>query len=198
MGRPDLTEVRTAEILDAFERCVARFGLEGSSLEAVAEEAGMKRSILRHYIGNRVDLIDALAERVVAKYRSYVQAFIDSVSEKRRIEQLLAFFFPDKPIETAESILVVEALIAAGDAYPRVRNLMSEYVEELVSITGQQLRLAYPNSTRQQCWNVAYGVVSICFNQDSLWPLELPAKYLNAAKTCSRRLIESLGNSQSN
>ena len=53
MGRPDLTEVRTAEILDAFERCVARFGLEGSSLERDAEEAGMKRSILRHYIGNR-------------------------------------------------------------------------------------------------------------------------------------------------
>ena len=41
MGRPNLTEVRTSEILDAFERCVARFGLEGSSLERVAEEAGI-------------------------------------------------------------------------------------------------------------------------------------------------------------
>ena len=60
MGRPNLTEVRTAEILDAFERCVARYGLEGSSLERVAEEAGVKRSILRHYIGNRDEMITGL------------------------------------------------------------------------------------------------------------------------------------------
>ena len=38
MGRPSLTEVRTVEILDAFERCVARYGLEGSSLERIAED----------------------------------------------------------------------------------------------------------------------------------------------------------------
>jgi hypothetical protein len=29
------------------------FGLEGSTLERVAEHAGMKRSVVRHYLGNR-------------------------------------------------------------------------------------------------------------------------------------------------
>lgn len=192
MGRPDLTEVRTTEILDAFERCVARYGLAGSSLERVAEEAGMKRSILRHYIGNRDDLIHALVDRVVSKYRGYLQTFVDSISEDRRVEQLLKFFFPDEPLETTDGILVVEALIAAGDEYPRVRQIMAEYIDDLVSITAQQLRLEYPSATRQQCWNVAYGVVSICFNQDSLSPLGLPRKYLSAARSCSRGLIESL------
>lgn len=192
MGRPDLTEVRTAEILDAFERCVAQYGLEGSSLERVAEEAGMKRSILRHYVGNRDDLINALGQRVIGKYRAAFDEFLASMSDRDRIGQLLAFFFPDRPVESAESILVVEALIAAGDRYPAVKKLVLGYIDDLVTKTAGVIRLNYPDTTARQCWNTAYGVVSICFNQESLSPLGLPAKYLKAARACSKLLIESL------
>ncbi|MEM7233345.1 MAG: helix-turn-helix domain-containing protein, partial [Planctomycetota bacterium] len=69
MPRRDLTKERTEQILDALERCVVHFGLGGTSLERIAEEAEMKRSILRHYVGNRDDLIVAMAERLAARYR---------------------------------------------------------------------------------------------------------------------------------
>ena len=192
MGRPNLSEVRTAEILDAFERCVARFGLEGSSLERVAEEADMKRSILRHYIGNRDQMIVALAERVVRKYQEAFQGFLEHVSDKDRTTQLLSYFFPNKPAESTNDILVVEALIAAGEQYPDVRKLMFGYVDGLVTKLAKQLRLAFPKARKQDCWNVAYGVVSICFNQESLSPMQLPPKYLKAARTCSEALVNSL------
>lgn len=192
MGRPNLTEARTAEILDAFERCVARFGLEGSSLERVAEEAGMKRSILRHYIGNRDEMIVALAERVVRKYQVAFQEFLDYISDKNRATQLLSYFFPDKPAESTGDILVVEALIAAGEQYPDVRQLMFGYVDGLVGDVSRQLRLAFPSASKQQCWNVAYGVVSICFNQESLSPMQLPPKYLKAARASAKALVQSL------
>jgi len=188
-----LTAERTAQILDAFERCVARYGLEGSSLERVAEEAGVKRSILRHYVGNRDDLILALGERVIAKYRSDIGELIGSVTSKGRVNKLLEFFFPDQPFETIESTLIVESLIAAAEKYPRIRELKTEYIEELVATTADQLRQEYPTVTRQQCWAVAYGVVCICFNQESLVPLQLPNKFLQAARNSARRLIESLG-----
>lgn len=193
MGRPDLTKERTAQILDAFALCVARYGLEGSSLERVAEEANVKRSILRHYVGNRDDLIIALAERVVAKYRQYTLALLGALPERGRITKLIDFFFPDQPIETADSVLVVEALISAADQYPRIQELMTEYIDELVGITAGQLRQEFPDATRQQSWSVAYGVVCICFNQESLISLHLPKKFLEAARFSARRLIASLG-----
>lgn len=192
MGRPDLTAIRTAEILDAFERCVARFGLEGSSLERVAEEAGMKRSILRHYVGNREDLVQALAERVVSKYRQRFDEFREGTSTEKLPNQLIEFFLPKQPLESAESILVVEALIAAGDEYPAVQTLMLDYVDDLVSGTAAELRKAFPDTSRARCSEVAYGVVSICFNQESLAPLGLAPRYLRSARNCSRILIESL------
>jgi len=192
MGRPDLTEVRTIEILDAFEHCVAHHGLEGSSLERVAEEAGMKRSILRHYIGNRDDLINALAERVVMNFRTGLQEFFTEAAELDRVDRVLAFLFPNQPSGSTESILVVESLIAAGDKYPNVRMLMLTYVEDLIQQISKELAVAYPAATNQRRWAVAYGLVSICFNQESLAPLELPGKYLKAARTSARILIQSL------
>ena len=154
----------------------------------------MKRSILRHYIGNRDEMIVALAERVVSKYRGAFQDFLGQTSDKNRPKELLSYFFPDKPVESTEDILVVEALIAAGEQYPDVRQLMFGYIDGLVTDLSKQLRLAFPDANKQECWNVAYGVVSICFNQESLSPMQLPPKYLRAARKCSEALFQSLEN----
>lgn len=192
MGRPDLTAVRTEEILDAFEHCVARYGLHGSSLERVAEQAGMKRSVVRHYMGNRDEMIVALAERVTAECHAQLETYVASASEQLRVDQLLAFFFPNTQADTTDSLMAVESLIAAAEDYPRVQELMTGYVEEMVNMTTDQLRLAHPNATKAQCWTVAYGVVGICYNHASLAPLALPTKYLKAARASARALTDTL------
>ena len=192
MGRPDLTEQRTAEILDAFEQCVARFGLEGSSLERIAEEAGMKRSILRHYVGNRDDLILALAERVVRKYRAHLDVFANSISPEKRINQLVELLLPTRSEATSDSILVIESLIAAAEQHEEVREQMLSYMDDVVEMVASQLRLEFPKQSKGECWSVAYGVVCIWFNQESLSPLRLQAKYLRAARATMRSLIETL------
>lgn len=192
MGRPNLTAVRTDEILAAFERCIAKFGLAESSLERVAEEAGVKRSILRHYIGNREDLLVALAQRVVQKYEHGFRTFLEQTSHTDRIGQLLDYFFPDKSWESTDDVLVVEALIAAGEKQPEIRQLMLRYIDKLVSDLSKQLRQAFPDAKRQRCWSVAYGIISICFNQESLSPMKLPPKYSRSARYCAEVLVCSL------
>lgn len=192
MGRPSLAGKRRTEILDAFERCVARRGLEASSLEAVAEEAGLRRSLLRHYVGNREELVRALARRVVSKYESALEHHLEVTDASDPVAQLLSFLFPDQPQSTAEAVLVIESLIAAGSADEEVRDLMFGYVDSLVSKASKLLRSAFPAAAPRECWAVAYGVVSICFNQESLVTLQLPPRYLKAAKACAGTLIDSL------
>ena len=53
MARPRVTAERREEILAAFARCVARDGVEGASLQQVADEAGLARGLLRHHLGQR-------------------------------------------------------------------------------------------------------------------------------------------------
>ncbi|MEM6470579.1 MAG: TetR/AcrR family transcriptional regulator [Planctomycetota bacterium] len=192
MGRPSLAEQRTREILDAFERCVARHGLEASSLELVAEEAGMKRSILRHYVGNRGQLIVALAERVIQKYQAFFEDHLAASSRLAPIGQLMGYFFPKVSASSPESILVIESLIAEGSRNEVVRRQMQDYVDWLVTRCAELLRIEYPGATKKKCWDVSYGLVCLCFNQESLTPLQLPRKYAKAAKLSAEILIASL------
>ena len=69
MGRPSVQKQRKAEVLDAFMTLVARFGVEGATLERIAEESGLKRPLIRHHLGNRDEMVRALALHVVEEQR---------------------------------------------------------------------------------------------------------------------------------
>ena len=67
LARPSKKIERTEEILEAYERCVVRFGVEGATLQRVADECGLARPLLHHYVGNREDLLEALVGRFTAR-----------------------------------------------------------------------------------------------------------------------------------
>lgn len=192
MARPDMTEERTAQILDAFERCIVRSGLAGSSLEDVATEAGVKRSLIRHYVGNRDDLVRAMADRYAARYARDLEQLAACAAYDERIDLLVdALLPPPKDARTYEVILA-EALIAASDEYPEVKGMMVRLVKATVDSVLTILRAEYPEASRQDAWDVAYGVVGVCFNHESLVPLTLPPGYWRSAKSAVRRLIGTL------
>ena len=57
MARPERGEERREQILNAFEVCVGKKGLEGTTLSDVAREAGLPRPLLRHFMGNREEMV---------------------------------------------------------------------------------------------------------------------------------------------
>ena len=192
MGRRSLAVQRKQEILEAFGRCVARFGLEGSSLEKIAEEAGVRRSILRHYIGNRDELIVQLAEKVVSEYQELNREFFSKLPSKNQGQALVNFLLPSKPIGTTDQLLIIEALIGASPNYSSVRKCVFEYVDDFIQLVSNQLKLIAPKSSTSKRWQVAYALVCISFNQESLQPLVLPPKYLKAARKTAKLLITAL------
>ncbi len=62
MPRKSLKEIRSEQILAAYATYITRYGLEGATQERIAEPAGVKRLIFRHYLGNREEMIDALID----------------------------------------------------------------------------------------------------------------------------------------
>lgn len=193
MPRPDLTDERTEQILDAFERCIVKFGLEGSSLEKIGEEAGMKRTILRHYIGNREDLIRMLCKRAVTRWSEQLRALEQAPAGRHPHRTLLGHLFDDLADQSGETILVAESLIAAADRYAFIGDLMCGYMNDLTKVLSRRLALVHPDSKAAARWQVAYGLTSILFNDSSLATLHLPPKYRKAAKACAATLIDSLG-----
>ena len=64
-------EVSTGErILDAAERCIAHYGLRRVSMSDVAIQAGVSRGSVYLHFGDRAALVDAVLERVAARFVS--------------------------------------------------------------------------------------------------------------------------------
>lgn len=192
MPRPSLKKIRTEEILDAFERCVVRLGLESSSLEAIADEAGMQRSILRHYIGNRDAIIAAMTDRLIGRYQNEIKYLFQALPITGRSDALIEFLFNDSDGETADQKAVAEALLSAAGRYPVIRERFSAWMTGFVDAIARVLAEDHPHAGQGECWTVAYGIVGLYFTNDAMAPLALPPRFNHAARASARRLIAGL------
>lgn len=67
MARTRVDAERREKILEAFEACVVRQGIERTTLEDIAREAGQPRSLVRYFAGNRDELVTKLVDRLLAR-----------------------------------------------------------------------------------------------------------------------------------
>lgn len=190
MPRRDLTEERTSQILDALERCILKNGLEASSLEKVAEEAGVKRPIIRHYIGNREDLLLALTDRFVENDRERVMMMVNSLGEENRVEALLNMLFATSNDSNAESILIYEELILAASRQDSIREKISRSTARFVDLIAKELTGQFPDTEGHV--EVAWGIASIFYNHISLQALRLPRRISGSSRAAAERLVRSL------
>lgn len=192
MPRPSLKNVRSKEILRAFAACVARFGLEGATQERIAEAAGVKRTILRHYLGNRDAMIEALIDHVAADFDAQTAMLVAALPADNRLSALLDLLFGAAPTTAPESILVFQALVAAAERYPKARRALWDSTSRFAAALEGELRRANPDASATALSDVALGVMGIYFSAESLAPLEPSGDWRAASRRATERLIASL------
>ena len=177
MPRPSLKDQRSAEILDAYLTCVAQFGLEGATQERIAAQAQVKRPLLRHYLGNRDQMVAALNDHVIntfnAKTRDLVQA-LDTVETPLALVDLL---FVDTKEHDPRLLLAWQALTVTAPEHPdRGAALLDSLDQFLIALTDTLRRLA-PEATPATLRAVAQGISSAFVTLDSLSPLAPPPNW---------------------
>ncbi|MGH1484027.1 MAG: TetR/AcrR family transcriptional regulator [Geminicoccales bacterium] len=192
MPRPSLKDVRSAEILTAFASCVARFGLEGATQERIAEAAGVRRTILRHYLGNRDDMISALIDFVVADFDAQSKALFDALPKTNRVTALLDFLFGASSRTNPDMVLTFEALVAAADRYPEARKALLAWIQRFTEAVEAELTTTHPAAANDRVAAAAYGIVALYFNADSLHPLRPPKSWDRAARAAADLLVNAL------
>lgn len=191
MGRPSKKEERTEEILNAFYRCVARYGLEGSTLEHIAEESGLKRSLVRHFVGNRDELVSMLVDRVLEQSNQQWQGFLSSLPAEQPSTELLEGLFSDQHSD-GEYILVIESLIFAAGRDAQLQQQMQAWMQGFTDDVEQLLKREFANASEDQLSAVSFGLISLYFNLDSLAPLGINDRYRQPARLAAKALLNSL------
>ena len=191
MGRPSKKEERTEEILNAFYRCVARYGLEGSTLERIAEESGLKRSLVRHFVGNRDELVSMLVDRVLEQSNQQWQGFLSSLPAEKPSTELLEGLFSDQHSD-GEYILVIESLIFAAGRDAQLQQRMQAWMQGFTDDVEQLLKGEFASASEDQLSAVSFGLISLYFNLDSLAPLGMNDRYRQPALQAAKTLLNSL------
>ena len=193
MPRKSLKEVRSEQILAAYANCITRYGFEGATQERIAEQAGVKRSILRHYLGNREEMIGALIDHVGKDWKTQTEELVNALPHSRRVSVLLEFLFDKNYAADRNSILILHAVITTAEQHPDINSMLIDWTNQFVQMVETELRLEYPDVADDLIFSVAFGVVGIYFNIDSFALHGPPDEWWTASKDSAQLLVNSLG-----
>ena len=196
MGRKDLTEQRHEDILDAFERCLIKYGLEESTLERVAQEAGKSRNIIRHYIGNREDLIAAFVERILSRIKQISEEILADTPKQKLIPNVLDFLFEerkaDAPPDLGERML--GGMWHIREQSPKVQAALLNFYQEFEKILTDGLSQLYPNVSAKKCQEVAYSIICLAETNWVLGSVGVDVSHTHMARRSAEYLLSVLDN----
>ncbi|HVP31861.1 MAG TPA: helix-turn-helix domain-containing protein [Myxococcota bacterium] len=191
MARPSLAAKRRQQILDALERCLARHGLEGTSLASVAAEAGVARPVIRHYFGNRDALLAAAVRRALAAYRLDLEAALRDLPRERRLGGFLDYLFLGRFVGNADRDRLFRALFAAADDDASQRLLRESY-RGFEDVCFAALRAAAPRARAAAVRGAAYAVACLAEQNADFLAIGFPRSRARAARRAAETIVRSL------
>lgn len=191
MARPEIKDDRREQILDAFETCVARYGLEGATLGKTAEIAGLARPLIRHNVGNKEDLQEALVERFLTRSREAMEDLLGSLPEGNRLEALLETLF-DPRSANPQLVLVFNALSAAAPDDAVLAAQLQQWLTDFVKRLEAEIARGCPNAPAGLVEAAAAGVSGIYFNVEALYPIGISDRFVASSRKAAHLLIAAL------
>lgn len=192
MGRKSLANERRDEILDAFERCIVRYGLDGTSLEQIAAEAGVQRSLIRHYLGNRDALINELIDRFTQKYLRQAEEALQGITDPTALIPALLNYLFSAEVEYTRDEIVMDVLMTASERFPIARQSLARMFEKWIDQLAASLALVYPAAAAGQQRKVAYAILCLCITNEVFMWLGLKRTYNRAARESAEALLRTL------
>ncbi|KZY39661.1 MULTISPECIES: TetR/AcrR family transcriptional regulator [unclassified Oleiphilus] len=192
MGRKSLKVERVSEILDAFERCVETKGLQGMTLDMVAEEAGMARRMIRHYVGNRKELIEAGVKRIISKFEDSVQQSMNVAEPEKRFEAAFDYIFSEA-FNNLPATRLVAALLPVSLYDPDVQAAVKSIYDFFLLGLKQELAELNPNIDEKELEQTAYSIMCLSFGGGWMGNIGFDPKLNQKNKELARGLVQKLG-----
>jgi AcrR family transcriptional regulator len=179
---------RSEQILRAFARCIAREGLHRVTLEKVADESGLSRSHVRHYLGNRDAQLDALVDWMFDRYQRGFSEALAGLPAGERLGYALDFLFHGEFFEPNDDNAVIDELANIARRDPRIRERLRDDHLRLAEIVADVLAQSHPHATPEARAQAGYAVVCLAIGNSTMAELD----YDRAAKGPARRGAELL------
>lgn len=161
MGRPNKTEERRSQILDAFERVILRDGYAKASQRKIAQEAGVNQPMIHHYFSGSDEMLDAMLNRVVKRYKDALSIFTTH-KEDTNLADVISFACSPEFHKISLQNEVFFCLIGQGGLNDLTFAKMSEVYRQLLNtIEGVLKDSEIPTNT-----DTAYIIMCLIIGHD--------------------------------
>jgi AcrR family transcriptional regulator len=191
MSRKSLVEVRREEILLGFERCIIKYGLD-VSLEQIAAETGVKRSIIRHYIGNRDEVIEAFMDRIAREYIEDIRAKITAIIETGSESAFLNYLFDVEEEYADWDSVIINVLVTSKERYPSAKQKLQHLFNEVIELFAHALTKMYPNATWEQSYRIGYALYCLITTNETIQWIGLSRDLHIKARESAELLLQTL------
>lgn len=193
MGRRSLVAERRQQVLEAASRCLVKHGLAGSTLERIAEESGLSRSHIRHYVGNRDDLLLALVDWVQERDDRVFAASVAQAPPQERLSIALDYLFGPEFTSADDESTVIRELLRAGQENEALREAMLSGYQLIQSAIDQALATEFPHSTTAMRRSTAYGLLTLALGNSMMGGLDPRLSSGGLARVAGESLVARLG-----
>jgi AcrR family transcriptional regulator len=193
MGRKSLETTKKQEVMHAFFKCIHEFGLEGTSLDQIAQKAGMTRSLVRHYAGNREEIIRDFIDYLIQIIQDEFTESLNQPCQSRKERLYSALFAPRNDFLMDK--IVLDALINGKDRYPGVQERLANLFKFFLSRISEELHFEYPQMDEKQLQKLAYGLFCLSLSQDTMVWLGVISPSLQFGEALAQDLIQIAQNS---
>ncbi|WP_420794307.1 TetR family transcriptional regulator C-terminal domain-containing protein [Sphingosinicella microcystinivorans] len=187
---PDL---RRQSLINATARCLARYGVGGSSVRVICAEAGVSAGLLRHYFAGIDELIAETYADVGERLVATMAAAADNAGPDPR-DQLRAFVMASfkPPIADPDMLATWLAFWSLIKTDARIRELHTRnYASHRIPVEKMVAKILGPEASRVDVRLTAVGVTALvdglwlelCLDSSSFTPEEavrIADKWLNA------------------
>jgi TetR/AcrR family transcriptional regulator, transcriptional repressor of aconitase len=171
--------------------CLIESGVDGTTLDAIAERAGVTRGLVRHYLGNREDVLRSLGAHVRDRYAAWLQDLVSARPPDERLEAVIDALLSEA--EPRDLYQLLTALFAAASRDPQVTAMLRDLYREFERTIDSELAAARPRAEPQARRQVSFAILCLSAASSDFQMLGFPRDRTAAARTAAMWLIESLG-----
>ncbi len=162
MVKGNQTQEKKIEIMRAATALIKKRGLQALSFEAVANESGLSRQLVRYYFTDLDALILELCTYLANGYRDILVAGVLDVGQVERLKFFLDFFFDladQHPMPN--NIEVYDSLLAYAVGSEDLRERLCDQYKTLGQVIVHELAIAHPELDGHSCEELAYLFVAM-------------------------------------
>lgn len=189
MARPSVADERRAQILDATLATIANRGISGTTLDRIADTAGMSRGHVRHFSGNRDRLLVDTARHFYADETGTPAILPVEVDD---LAAAVDYLFGEEFAASGSDNAIVLAFVDLA----RSSREIAEVLEAAYSSTRTRLadfvQVAKPSIAKTQCDWAAEGLLAIALGNVFLGDFTADPGHTIRTRTAAESLINNL------